>query len=522
MTATTTDRTASPAPASAGRDRFPHLLRAEWTKLRTVRGWIAGLVIAVLVTLGLGLLAAADGYVSCAGDIPPTGAGGPCDPSSPAIGPDGEAVRDDPYLVGQSLSGDGSITGRVTSLAGRTAGQAGTEPWAKAGLMIKAGTAPGSTYAAVLVTAEHGVRMQHDFTHDVAGRPAGVSASSPRWLRLVRSGDTVTGYESADGESWRRVGVTELSGLGTSATVGMFVASPDHEETAQTFGGSSTTGGPSLAEGTFDSVTLGDGWRAAAAWAGVDIGGKRLDPASGEGFRTAGEGFTITAAGDSAPLLAGPSGGLDRDLTGLFAGLIAVIVVATMFVTAEYRRGMVRTTFAASPRRGRVLVAKAVVIGAAAFVTGLVATVLCLWLVGDLRSDRGLGTLPVPLRTEARVVVGTAGLVAVTAVIALAVGTILRRSAGAVTLAIALVVLPYIVAAAFILPQGPAEWLMRVTPAAGFAVQQSFPKYDHVAGAYLMSDGYYPIPPWGGFAVLCAWAAAALALATWLVNRRDA
>jgi ABC-type transport system involved in multi-copper enzyme maturation permease subunit len=103
-----------------------------------------------------------------------------------------------------------------------------------------------------------------------------------------------------------------------------------------------------------------------------------------------------------------------------------------------------------------------------------------------------------------------------------AVGTILRRSGGAVTLVIALVVLPYVVASAFILPQGPAEWLMRVTPAAGFAVQQSFPVYDHVAGAYLMSDGYYPIPPWGGFAVLCAWAAAALALATWLLNRRDA
>ena len=58
---------------------------------------------------------------------------------------------------------------------------------------------------------------------------------------------------------------------------------------------------------------------------------------------------------------------------GTFAGLIAVIVVATMFITAEYRRGLIRTTLTASPRRGRVLAAKAIVIGAVAFVAGLVA-----------------------------------------------------------------------------------------------------------------------------------------------------
>ena len=58
---------------------------------------------------------------------------------------------------------------------------------------------------------------------------------------------------------------------------------------------------------------------------------------------------------------------------GTFAGLIAVIVVATMFITAEYRRGLIRITLAASPRRGRVLAAKAVVIGSVTFVAGLVA-----------------------------------------------------------------------------------------------------------------------------------------------------
>jgi ABC-type transport system involved in multi-copper enzyme maturation permease subunit len=37
-----------------------------------------------------------------------------------------------------------------------------------------------------------------------------------------------------------------------------------------------------------------------------------------------------------------------------------------------------------------------------------------------------------------------------------------------------------------------------------------------------VADGYYPLSPWAGFAVLCAWAVAALALAAFLLLRRDA
>ena len=41
-----------------GRDGFAQLLRAEWTKFRTVRGWVVGMIVAVLVMIGLGLFAA--------------------------------------------------------------------------------------------------------------------------------------------------------------------------------------------------------------------------------------------------------------------------------------------------------------------------------------------------------------------------------------------------------------------------------------------------------------------------------
>ena len=55
-----------PAPQS-GRDGFAQLVRAEWTKLRTVRGWVIGLVVAALVMAGLGLLIAVGGSSSCQG-----------------------------------------------------------------------------------------------------------------------------------------------------------------------------------------------------------------------------------------------------------------------------------------------------------------------------------------------------------------------------------------------------------------------------------------------------------------------
>ena len=55
MTARPRSRRTAPGQ-QAGRDGFAQLLRAEWTKFRTVRGWVIGLVVAALVMAGLGLL----------------------------------------------------------------------------------------------------------------------------------------------------------------------------------------------------------------------------------------------------------------------------------------------------------------------------------------------------------------------------------------------------------------------------------------------------------------------------------
>jgi hypothetical protein len=76
----------------------------------------------------------------------------------------------------------------------------------------------------------------------------------------------------------------------------------------------------------------------------------------------------------------------------------------------------------------------------------------------------------------------------------------------AVTAVIAAVVLPYFFAVAWsVLPTSIAEWLLRVTPAAGFAVEQSIPRYPQVSVDLSPMNGYYPLAHWAGFAVLCGY-----------------
>jgi len=268
------------SPSAAGRDGFPQALRAEWTKFRTVRGWVIGALVGLLAMAGLGLLASAGGQSSCqqVGASGQSSSGGCGGGLSFLLGPNGEPVNDSFYFVRQPLAGDGSVTARVTSLTervqvpnagGSDATEPGVVPWAKAGLIIKASLTPGSAYAAILVTASHGVRMQWNYTGDTAGLTGPPGPANPRWLRLTRSGDVLTGYDSADGTQWNLVGTVTLAGLPATAQVGLFTASPDYSEhVGEGFGGgTSSFSGPSQDTAVFDRLATSGGWTA-GPWAG--------------------------------------------------------------------------------------------------------------------------------------------------------------------------------------------------------------------------------------------------------------
>jgi ABC-type transport system involved in multi-copper enzyme maturation permease subunit len=538
-----TTETAAPhrPPLTPERDSFWYLVHAEWTKFRTVRGWVIAAGV-TMVAIAAGAFLGADvsggcttGHGTISGTSSETSSGtsgGTSAAACPAqpTGPGGEPVQDVFFFAHQPVTGNGTITVQLTSLTGQVSvgpnqTTPGLQPWSKAGIIIKENTSPGSAYAAMMVTGSNGVRMQWDYVDDTPGLAGRVSASSPRWLRLVRDGGTITGYDSADGTHWTRVGTVTLEGLTSTVQAGLFAAgAAGGSPYADNFG--------TLATGVFRHVGLS--WPA-TGWTGTNVGGAGPNaPVPPGSFRPSASALTVSGFGDISPAAgntyAGNGQSLQRALAGTFFGLIPLIVVAAMFMTAEYRRRLIGVSLTAAPRRGRLLAAKAVVIGAVGFVAGLVAATVALAVGKPLLLRAGPLAWPASLLTEARMVVGTAALLAVAAVLALAIGALVRRSAAAVALVILVILVPRLLAFNPLPgsqphgsgPGGGGGWPLQFTPAAALSVQQAVPRFHQLSAVYSLTAGYYPLAPWAGLAVECAWAAAALALAYYLLRRRDA
>jgi ABC-type transport system involved in multi-copper enzyme maturation permease subunit len=503
-----------------GRDGFTRLLLAEFTKFRTVRAWMIALCAATVVFVLLSFLSAFASHAPV---------------RAAPTGPGGEAVTDTYMFVHQMMVGDGTLTARVDSLSGAHTApspasggafsrssktgassqlEPGLAPWAKAGIILEPDTSQGTAYAAVMVTGSHGVQMQYDYTHDSPGLAGAVGPSSPRWLRLTRAGDLVAGYDSTDGKHWTEIGTTRLTGLARTVQVGLFVTSPVY------FPAGAEVGSPSVATATFDRVSArGDLPR--RAWTGdaTAAGSYPCLPSVSTWQQPSAGAFTITGSGDIAPLVgdilsaqwAGAS-----IVNGTIAALLFVIVLGTLFATSEYRHGLIRTTFAASPRRGRVLAAKAVVAGALAFAAGAIATAMAEVITRHVLATNGSYLFSQGGPDLARVVIGTGLLLGLAAALAVALGMVLRRSAVVVAAGIVLLVVPGV------LGSESGNWLMRYSPTAAFAIQATLPHSNLVTSTYTPPNGYFPVGPWVGLAVLAAYAALALGAALWLLRRRDA
>ncbi|SCF04521.1 ABC-2 family transporter protein [Micromonospora coriariae] len=522
---TTVHRRADPLPDS-GRPGFGRLLLSEWAKLRSVRRWTLALLAAPVLTVLVSLLAAASS--------------GPGNPDSIVEGPDGTWVQDRFHFVHRPLTGDGSVTTRVSETSldfpaaqdDAQAKQIQPPTWTKAGLMIKDGVRPGARYAAVMVTAGHGVRLQSNFTTDIAGPAVG----APTWLRLTRVGATISAFQSADGVSWTPVGTVTVAGLPQTVEVGPFVTSPPAFRVQRQFGSGTVAQLPTSTRATFERPTLEPAGAPAAepgesgrGWQDDEINDAPVPEikertATKPGAAWAGDRLTLTGTGDVAPRTTSEDT-VAQGLTGIPVGLVATVAVAVLFVTAEHRHGMLRTTFMATPGRRRVLAAKALVVGAVAFILGLVAAVTALLVVGPIQRQNGYLPPRYPdwSLTDAavlRAVIGTAVVLTAIAVFGMALGSVLRRAAGAVAIVIVLLFLPQLLATG--LPGAVGTWLMRLTPAAGFTIQQTTPHYDHVSSICLPQDGCAYDQSWAGLAVCCAYAVAMLVVALWLVRRRDA
>ena len=265
------------------------------------------------------------------------------------------------------------------------------------------------------------------------------------------------------------------------------------------------------AVGVFDNVTVEGG--APGAWDSDAVG--EMNQTDWEKFHQAsgaeesGGVITVSGTGDIGPI-GEDSVGVEMRLLGLILALIIVIVASARFGALTARETVDRRTIAA----------RAFVLGAASFVTGLVAVGLVLPVGGAILTGKGFPLPPVPLLTDVRVVVGLAAAIALCAVFTYSLGVWLRRGWAANLAGLSLIVLPYAVTSIPLLPDAVADWLLRLTPAAGFAVQQTAVEYAQVVAHYAPSAGFFPLPWWAGLAVLCAYTAVALRVA--LAARRGA
>ena len=125
------------------------------------------------------------------------------------------------HFVYQPVSGNCEIRAHVASLQV-------TDPWAKAGLMIRDSASAGAINAAILITPSNGVAFQvrsatgSTTTSTTVG---GGTISAPQWLRLLRgSGNSLAAYYSSDGANWIQVGTTTMVSMRNSPLIGLAVS----------------------------------------------------------------------------------------------------------------------------------------------------------------------------------------------------------------------------------------------------------------------------------------------------------
>ncbi len=170
-----------------------------------------------------------------------------------ASGTDIAGQADEFHFAYQMMSGPGSIIARVLSVSD-------TDPWAKAGIMIRETLEPGSKHALACVTPGSGVASEGRLTTDGDSFSSNQAAiTAPHWVKLERDmGGNFTASHSVDGTNWKAVGGAMAQGIQMAANVyvGLAVTSHDAAETC---------------EAQFSNVTI-DGNVTQQQWMSQDIG----------------------------------------------------------------------------------------------------------------------------------------------------------------------------------------------------------------------------------------------------------
>jgi ABC-2 type transport system permease protein len=191
---------------------------------------------------------------------------------------------------------------------------------------------------------------------------------------------------------------------------------------------------------------------------------------------------------------------------GLFFAQLALGVLAIMVMSSEYSTGTIRTTLAAVPQRGYVLVAKALLVAGLSLALAVGIAFSAFFICEGIFSNYGIhisinhpGTL--------RAVVGAGLYIGVLTLFALGLAAIIRHTAGAITALVAVVFIIPIVSN--LLPDSWQHNFSRYLPAnAGSSITQT-----------IQTQG--TLSPWHGFIVFVIWAVVSVGVGGYLLRSRD-
>ncbi len=230
------------------------------------------------------------------------------------------------HFVYRTLTGDGVIIARVASYM-NTGGSA------KVGVMLRNSLSDNDQYALEAITPSNGSEFQYRTAS--AGSAAGTGGDSgpaaPYWVKLVRSGDTITGYRSADGNTWTADGTISITFTSSTIYVGLEVDANNNsllntstfDNVALLAGGNSA---PTVAQAANAATNPVTGTSVALSVLGAD--------ANPQSFLTYTWAATTVPSGAAAPTFSANTSNAAKNTTATFSAAGSYVFQVT--ITNEY------------------------------------------------------------------------------------------------------------------------------------------------------------------------------------------
>ena len=195
-----------------------------------------------------------------------------------------------------------------------------------------------------------------------------------------------------------------------------------------------------------------------------------------------------------------------HSLRGIFLAQLAIGVLGVLVMSSEYSTGMIRTSIAAVPQRRVFLAAKVIVLGVVALVVSMTSCFIAFFVGQAVLSSQHLG-VSIHDPEVLRAVLGAGAYLTMIALLGLAIGTIVRRTPGAISVFVGIVlILPLLTEAL------PKPWNVNIGRLLPFN-----------AGQAMFNVRVDPdlLTPAKGALIFLAWIAAAFITATGLISTRD-